>query len=233
MSNTSKGLAKKGSKFWMQAIVNTEMQNRLNSLIGEPLHWLSPIKGTHADYAEYELRQDYICNAVGITSKQEKKRIFSFWPNRQPQWDGIALSKDKKVLYLVEAKAHLSELNSKMAATSSDSKQLITDSMQNVFDRYYPGGDFCFWTDHYYQLGNRLTFLHKLNENLKENNLEVKLVLLNIVGDYTYKPTSEDEWKNHYKDVFTQMTGSNMAPAGVIVVNYPVEQLYPWVRPFK
>ncbi len=221
MSNTSKGAAEKGSKFWMQAIVNSSLQEELNSEIGMHLDWLSPLKGEKSDYAEYELRQDYICNSIGITAA-EKSAVFSFWPNRQPQWDGIALSKDKETLYLVEAKAHLTELKSKLMASSEQSKQMIVDSMRSVFDKHYSGGDFSLWTSQYYQLANRLTFLTKLNENFKHKKIQVELVLLNFVDDYTYKPTSASEWERHYREIFDQMTGCETPPPNVSVMNFSV-----------
>lgn len=220
MSNTSKGKGTKGSKFWMQEVVNTEMQKELNVSIGEELIWLSPLKGVKSDYLEYELRQKSICDKIGITEEQ-RKRIFSFWPNRQPQWDGIALSEDRKTLYLVEAKAHLSEMRSKISA-GEESRKLIEKSMKEVFSQYYSDGNFTYWKEVYYQLGNRLTFLNKLNEISFETGLKVKLVLLNFVGDYTYKRTRKEQWENHYKEVFKDMIGCEEAPKDVIVVNFEV-----------
>ncbi|QLY81241.1 hypothetical protein [Clostridium intestinale] len=222
MSNTSKGPATKGSKFWMQYIVNSNLKNNLNNHIGCNLQWLSPLKGKNNDYLEYELRQNYICNTIGINDS-EKNEIFSFWPNRQPQWDGIALSQDGRTIYLVEAKAHLSELKSKISASSETSRSLIVSSMREVFELYYPGGKFSLWRNGYYQLANRLTFLHKLNERLKVKNLEVKLLLLNFVGDYTYKPTDFIEWETHYNEVFKDMIGVESTPENVIVINFPVD----------
>lgn len=219
MSNTSKGRAIKGSKFWIQTVVNSKLQRELNSAIGHDLTWLSPLKD---EYLEYKLNQENICKEVIGVEGEQKKKIFSFWPGNQPQWDGIALSKDKKTLYLVEAKAHLSELNSKLSASSDTSVKLIKDSMKEVFQNYYPNGNFKMWTDKYYQLGNRLTFLHKLNDVSDITGIKVKLVLLNFVEDYTYKPTTEDEWKEHYKRVFCDMTGNEDPPEDVIVINFLV-----------
>lgn len=221
MSNTSKGKAIKGSKFWIQAVVNSKLQGELNSAIGDDLTWLSPLKD---EYLEYKLNQENICKGVLGVEGEQKKKIFSFWPDNQPQWDGIALSKDEKTLYLVEAKAHLSELNSKISASSSTSIKLIKDSMKEVFQKYYPNGKFEMWTDEYYQLGNRITFLHKLNDVSDITGIKVKLVLLNFAEDYTYKPTTEDEWKEHYKKVFRDMTGNENPPEDVIVINFLVRR---------
>jgi hypothetical protein len=75
MSNTSNGPATKGSKFWMQYIVNSNLKNKLNEEIGSNIQWLSPLKGENNDYLEYELRQNYIYNSIGITDI-EKKELF-------------------------------------------------------------------------------------------------------------------------------------------------------------
>lgn len=217
MSNTSKGKGIKGSKYWMQEIVNTPLQGKLNDAIGGDLTWLSPLK---VQYLEYQMNSPYICNIIGISQKQ-KKDIFSFWPSRQPQWDGIALSQDKKTVYLVEAKAHLSELNSSITKRSKGGA-LIEKSMEEVLQKYYPKGNLHLWKKGCYQLGNRLTFMNKLNEAFSGTDLQFKLVLLNLVNDRTYKPTLQRDWEEHYKEVFKAMIGQENPPNNVIVINFEV-----------
>lgn len=70
----------------------------------------------------------------------------------------------------------------------------------------------------YYQLGNRLTFLYKL----KERGYNVKLALLNIINDPTYKQTSEVDWKEHYESVFNEMLGSKDVPRDVLILNMEI-----------
>ena len=94
--------------------------------------------------------------------------------------------------------------------------------MKAVQEKYFPKGHFDFWMDRYYQLGNRLTFLKMLNENGFGHIDSVKLVLLNFVNDEKYRPTTEDEWVEHYKSVWFDMTGKEMHPQDVIVVNFDV-----------
>lgn len=225
MSNTSRGRGVKGSKFWMQKVVEvSELQAKLNQMIGEPLRWISPLAGVDESFEEYELQHQVVCKELGITGAQAKI-MFSFWPKRQPQWDGLALSVDGKTLYIVEAKAHLSELDSKLSATNPESIRMITHSMKTVHDAYYPEGNFEAWLNQYYQLGNRFTFLNFLNQMRFEIIEQVKLVLLNFVDDVNYIPTTEKEWQNHYHEVFQVMTGKSAVPKNVIVVNYPVPTL--------
>ena len=221
-SNTSKGRGIKGSKYWIQTVVEDQiLQNKLNSMIGEPLIWISPLAGPENTYDEYELKDPYVCEQMGVSS-EDAKFLFSFWPKRQPQWDGLALDSTGHTLYLVEAKAHLAELDSKCSASNPVSKELILNSMQTIHDQYFPNGDFNSWVNNYYQLGNRLTFLRMLNEKRFGHINSVKLVLLNFVNDKKYKPTAEREWLEHYENVWLEMIGESSAPQDVIVINYDV-----------
>ena len=66
MSNTDKGRGRKGSKFWMQVVVeDNTMQNELNRMIGEDLEWISPLAGPEEIFDEYELRDPYVCHKLG------------------------------------------------------------------------------------------------------------------------------------------------------------------------
>ena len=224
MSNTSKGRGVKGSKFWMQMIPNTGLKEEFDKIIGEELEWLSPLEGEEILYEEYELGAKEMITELGITDVS----IFDFWPKRQPQWDGIALSKDKKTLYIVEAKAHISEIDSKCSA-SEESKQIIEKAMQEVHDDKYPAEKFFPWMNDYYQLGNRLTFLQKMKEKLPESNSigikDVKLVLINFTDDFTFKSEPVEVWKDHYREVFEKMTGNEDAPEDVINIFYSVKPM--------
>lgn len=224
MGNTSKGRGTKGSKYWMQTVVNSELNTQLNNFLGTKVKWLSPLKSE--DYVEYKLNQDSICKKIGI-----KKDEYSFWPTNQPQWDGIAISEDDKTLFLIEAKGHLDEMDSHLSANSQKSINLITKSMKEVFDKKYSGGDFEKWINGYYQLGNRLTFLEKLNEISTKTGKQVKLVLLNFVDDYTHKKTTEKQWISYDKKVFKEMTGKETTPKDVIVINFSVKRVNSLINP--
>lgn len=217
MSNTSKGLGLKGSKFWMQAIVNTQLKNELNHTIGDDIEWLTPLSHQE-NYSEYDLKHPYIAKITGIS-----KQNYSFWPSRQPQWDAIGINHEKKIIYLVEAKAHLDELFSKMSASSQESIDLITKSMRTVFEAYQSKGNFDYWMNKYYQLGNRLTFLAKMNDIKAQTGYQFELVLLNIVNDFTHRPTTTEAWNNHYLNVLNEMIGQDTAPKNVKIINFLVD----------
>lgn len=211
-SNTSKGRGIKGSKYWIQTLVNSNSGINLSHEIQKQdpsigkITWLSPLADS---YEEMRIHQ-----VPGL-----KGADFAFWPSRGPWWDAIGEDEHGCVL-LVEAKGHLAETKSRCTATSLKSLDLIRKSMQKTHDSFAAQShafDENIWTNQYYQLGNRLTFLsHLINQGRS-----VKLVLLNFVND-SYIPTNEIEWNNHYQQVFKIMLGTTNTPNHVIMVNYKV-----------
>lgn len=198
-------------------IINSELKLRLNDFLKDDINWLCPLKDKD-NYSEYELRQEKIVKETKITKDKYKE----FWPPRQPQWDAIGISDNRKTLYLVEAKAHLKELKSNISA-GEESKCLITKTMKEIFDKKYSKGNFNKWLNGYYQLGNRITFLEELNKISHKTGLKVRLVLLNFVDDYTYIPTSEEEWKEHYESVFMEMLGKKDVPDDTLIIYFDVK----------
>ena len=254
-NKTSDGLGEKGSKLWMQKIVNPcilKSNEEHNKLINKEkwlkeLNWKSPL--TEANYHEYRLNEHtQINNRLNIKkelfnlSNKEFDKLFSFWPSRgNPVWDAIALSKDGKELYLFEAKAHTGETKTKCKAKEkSENENLIIKSMYKAYKNYSVLKDMSLddwkkskqlthWKDEYYQLANRLTFLYHLNEEiLEKSQSEIKhctLVLLNIVNDEGYKSTNADKWKKHYEDVFEKMIGSKTPPKEVKLIYIDTKEL--------
>lgn len=218
MINATKGKAKKGSRYWIQEIINNEAtRSKLDNMIAkEELQWLSPLKS--ADYEEFQLKHDYIISSLGV-SKKDAVALFSFWPSSQPWWDALAISKDKSTLYLVEAKAHVSEMISKCQAGEKSFKK-IEKALKYVMEKYYNSNNFDAWINIYYQLANRLAYLRILNEKPLGTISKVKLVLLNFANDYTYIETTMDQWEEHNQAVFEAMIGSKSAPEDVIIINY-------------
>lgn len=221
MSNTSNSVANKGSKFWMQKIVNENAHaKKFEEILGERLNFLSPLASE--SYKEYQLRDSKIFSDLLGLTKSEFDNQFSFWAKNQPHWDAIATSIDGKILYLFEAKAHLKELRSKFSATDKNSIEKITNSMHDVFEKISVGANANFknWIEKYYQLGNRLTFLHYMNLMKFPKIQRTILILLNVVNDKTYIPTSQEEWQQHYDEVFLEMTGKNYPPENVQMIYF-------------
>lgn len=219
-SNTSKGRGKKGSKFWIQTLVNNGNGAILSKAIQDVdknignIHWLSPLK---PEYTELRIQNIPNLNKIDHT----------FWPNKGPWWDAVGFD-EKGCIILVEAKGHIKETETKCTAKNTNSITKIRQSMKDAHTilttdvQYGIQKNHTFkediWFNKYYQLGNRLCFLVKL----KEQGINVKLILLNLINDSTHLPTSLDEWNNHYNETFQIMLGSNVCPKHVILVNFDV-----------
>ena len=123
-------------------------------------------------------------------------------------------------MYLFEAKAHIKETFSKISATNPDSVKKISTALRVTFDELSDAGDFATWTEKFYQLGNRLTFLHFMNRMMLPTIERVELVLLNITDDRTFIPTPREDWLRHYKEIFREMLGKNFPPPTVLVIYF-------------
>ncbi len=212
-SNTSKGRGKKGSKFWIQTLVNLDDGKALSKAIKDEcrevgeIAWLSPLYKDN--YEEMKTNQ---LNGI-------KREDLQFWPDNGPWWDAVGIDDQGRVL-LVEAKGHPQETLTKCSAKSLKSIEQIKKAMKAAHSRLTEGHDYEeeVWFSKYYQLGNRLTFLVML----RERGIDARLILLNIVDDPTHIGTSEGEWQDHYQNAFNEMIGTPSAPGHVTIVNLRV-----------
>ncbi len=197
----------------MQTLVNLDNGEALSRAVQSADQNIGAIKWLSSLYEDdyKELKTDQI---EGV-----EKKDLQFWPNNGPWWDGVGID-EKGCIILVEAKGHTRETMTKCSAKSERSIQRIKQSMKEVHDSLVPTHTYNedVWYRQYYQLGNRLTFLVKL----REKGLNVKLVLLNIVDDPTHIKTTEDQWREHYNEVFSNMLGISKAPENVFIVNLRV-----------
>jgi hypothetical protein len=169
-SNTSIGRGEKGSKFWMQTLVNLDegtaltkaIQNQDNE-IGD-IKWKSPLS---KDYKELKTEE------IEVITKED----LDFWPSNGPYWDGVGIDGD--TIILVEAKAHVNETLTKCRATSKESISKIKTSMEEVYNELSKNLDSSvydenIWFEKYYRIANRLTFLVKL----KQKGFKVSIIPL-------------------------------------------------------
>ena len=180
----------KGSLRWIQHVVNDCPDALSNPVIdaigadkGQPVEWLSP--KADDDYSEYR-DQDFL-DLLGI--KLAKTSLNDFWPKRGPQWDALGRIEDK-AYFLVEAKAHVSEIISSSQAKSAKSKLLISKSLNGIknYLKLNPDIDL---SKGFYQYSNRLAHLYLLK---KLNDIPTYLVFVYFVNDHTHIPTTRDEW---------------------------------------
>ena len=216
MSNTSKGPADKGSKYWMQKIINTEnLRQRLEKEIGiKKIMWVSPLE--KEQYKEYRLNEKSISTKLGLDAAY----IRSFWPTPGPQWDALGKADDGTII-LIEAKSHPGEVKSSTKATGN-SLALIKETLQVTHDGLCAKIPFHgeIWLHIYYQTANRLAFWYKLSIKYK-----AILVFLNIANDNSYGKTCEQEWETHTQQVIKALLGDAKLPLDVKIIPYDVKEI--------
>lgn len=194
--------AKRGSQKWLQVAVN-EKQTILNSAILKQfttssklnIDWKSPIKSD--EYAEYT-DNDFL-DRVNINLSN--RPLSTFWPRRGPQWDGLAKTEDGKIL-LIEAKAHLPEMQSPASQASEPSRKFIQESLKEVKSFLGVQTDID-WSGMYYQYANRIAHLYLLREL---NKVPAYLVFLCFINDKDMKgPISEKEWQVSINELETYL----------------------------
>jgi hypothetical protein len=173
----------------------------------QPIEWLSP--KAEDEYAEYS-DQSFL-DLLGI--KLSKRKLKGFWPNRGPQWDALGRI-ENKAYFLVEAKAHVSEIISSSLAESPASKALINKSLNETKDYLKLNPDFEL-TKGFYQYSNRLAHLYLLR---KLNDIPAYLVFVYFVNDYTHISTSRDEWKGALQLMYA-FQGSNRNRLSKYIIN--------------
>lgn len=181
----------KGSLRCIQKVVNdfpetlnTKIRAKLELSENLQLEWRSPLVSD--DYAEY--RDQAFLNLLDIPTR--KTRLKDFWPAGGPQWDALGKTKDGKV-FLVEAKSHIPEVLSHLAAKSPSSITKINESL-NRTKRALHVKTSNNWSSPFYQHANRIAHLYFLREL---NDVPAYLIFVYFLNDETVGgPKSEDEW---------------------------------------
>lgn len=190
----------RGSLKWIQRLAeqrpdlcNVQFRAQGGLADGGLLEWLSPRRDD--DWAEY--RDAAFLRRIGHPELIEALR--RFWPNRGPQWDGLARDASGAI-YLFEAKAHLGELASTCQASPASRARiaLALNEAKAAFGAD-PNAD---WLTGYYQYANRLAHLYFL----RRAGVKTWLVFLYFTNDAEMQgPDSEALWRAHLEDVHKQL----------------------------
>lgn len=209
MTNKNSGKASEGSRLYLQEYM-VKTQDTLSEMIiaASPslltfasnkanIDWKSPLE--KEDF--YEYRDDFL-KVLDLENENANEKRREFWPKNGPQWDGLAVVNGvngQKGFLLVEAKVHINEIKSDLRATSEESIKKIKESIGRTQGYYeiQPND----WTEHYYQLGNRIAYLYFMNEILA---MPTWLVLINFT-DGKFKKTDLHEWLKHYNQIYNNM----------------------------
>ncbi len=185
----------KGSLKWIQYIINNHpdipdksINKFLPASYTQPIEWLSPLADD--DYAEY--RDQTFIDLLEL--KLTKKELKDFWPSQGPQWDALGRIKNE-AYFLVEAKAHVSEIISSSQAKGESSVFLINKSLRET-KNYLNLKQEIDLTKGFYQYSNRLAHLYLLRVL---NNIPAYQVFVYFLNDHTHIPTSREEWNGALK----------------------------------
>ena len=167
--------AVRGSQKWLQVLVNQKADVLSKSIVtqcpelaGSHIDWLSPLEKD--EYAEY--RDDSFLVCMGL--EKHTAALRDFWPQSGPRWDGLGRTKDSTAYFLIEAKAHVTEILSNCDAKSSASLEKINSSLGKT-RKWLKAKPRLEWTTGFYQYANRLAHLFFLREIA-----EVRAYLINI-----------------------------------------------------
>ena len=173
--------------------------------------WLSPMKDdAGCPYKEYRDGPfvDKLFEAGIVTSMSRaevKKSLSLFWPSRGPHWDGIAYDKLTGNVLIVEAKGHVSEINSSCTATSAVSIKRIKDKLSEIAHKVFHVADYNedIWFKKFYQTANRLAMLWLFRYCLKIEN--IRLVNLIFYGDDDVKGECELMFRDSLQKIHEKM----------------------------
>jgi hypothetical protein len=191
----------RGSLKWIQRAVNEQWPSLNQPIVDhlgvdlESLSWLSPLAEDR--FAEY--RDGAFLERIGQTALADA--LQGFWPTRGPQWDALGKVAERDVL-LIEAKAHIAEPCSPGPAAGDASRARIEASLAATADHLGARLGRAAWSDHFYQIANRLSHLHFL----RRHGVRAWLILVNFVGDREMAgPTTSEAWEAAYEVAFHVM----------------------------
>jgi len=160
-----------------------KFDNKIKQLLNiDNVTWLDFDFSNNKDEPDKEL--------VGLTFLEKEpsyEAILSQWKDEWPQsgnsmnWDliGYTVKNNTKTWILIEAKAHIGELENDCKAGQKSLKiieKALTKTANNIGTEIFKDSP---WTKKYYQLANRIYIL----DLLKRNDINSKLINIYFIGD--------------------------------------------------
>jgi hypothetical protein len=210
------GRACAGSQRQLQTYVNCRQdefsQKVLSSLVPSPgrgarLQWVSPM----AEEGFLEYQDTEFLDKLGLGDHLTSLR--EFWPNGGPCWDALArvTGCSPEGVVLVEAKSHVSELQSSCAAESPVSRAKIEASLACTKRRLGVDAKKD-WMNGCYQAANR--YAHMMF--LRDLGVQAWLVNVYFLNDHSIpSPATELQWRSALANVKKQMGLEGKSPGGV------------------
>jgi len=144
------------------------------------------------------------------------KTLIDEWTKYWPQtgnvqnWDAIAeiIGKDTDELIFIEAKAHLTEIQSNCGASTGSKTQIENAFAETINYFGLKKSVVSNWLSPFYQMANRLAFLHFL----LKNNIKAHLLFIYFCDDdpNNYKgnvicPKDNNGWKNDLTNMYSHL----------------------------
>lgn len=149
------------------------------------IEWRSPLR--EDDYAEY-YDQEFL-ERLGVNDL--RMPLQEFWPKSGPRWDGLARTKEGKLI-LVEAKAHIEEAVDYRSKASANALARIEKRLDEAKSAFRANPD-APWYSPLYQMANRLSHLYYLADI---NKKDAYLVFVNFANATDVDiPVSREEWQ--------------------------------------
>jgi hypothetical protein len=180
-----------GSQYWLRfainnarPVINRELAATTEAPADEEIEWISPLP---PDFKEFQ-DQEFLDK---LRLKLPKVQLNQFWPRGGPVWDALART-EKERIFLIEAKAHIPEINSPESGASSPSLKQIAKSL-NETRTYLDADPIIDWTRTFFQYTNRIAHLYLLREL---NAIDAYLVNIYFLNDKRMNgPSTIAEWK--------------------------------------
>ncbi|HEX8549950.1 MAG TPA: hypothetical protein VF681_00205 [Abditibacteriaceae bacterium] len=189
----------------------------MEALPAQAIDWLDfPHSSTNARLQDDQdwLRLDFLNDTI------VQQRWKSFWPpsGKQHHWDAIAriMVNGQQEWLLVEAKAHVKELQSSCgSATTSPSRQIIEAALDST-RAACNSNSFSIdnWTSPYYQYANRLAALHFLTSQ----NIPARLLHIYFCGELGPQkqnwncPAAPQNWQPYIRALYKHLDLDRQAP---------------------
>lgn len=183
--------------------LNNEISEVLNT--EEQIYWLDYPPNYERLSLDGEFKDIECFQNESISNKWK-----NYWPPRgnSQNWDGVF--KINETWYFVEAKAHVSEVESSCGA-SDESKKIIKNAFEETIKLVKATKTAEYWISKdckSYQLANRLAFINFC----KKNGIKAKLVYISFINGYDKPDTSgklnvtskakwQEIWENEYADL--------------------------------
>jgi hypothetical protein len=170
-----------GSEFQLLRFLGRH-RNEFDSIVKKAINTDAPIEWLDFKYDRESLTLDSELKGIEFLSEYEKfkdikKEWTEYWTGNTQNWD--AVFKCNGSYYIVEAKAHLKELESNFSGSENNNKKKIEKAfIQTANELEVSSIDT--WFGRYYQLANRLAFIAFLNRQ----KIDAKLVYIYFINGY-------------------------------------------------